>query len=78
MIDCQAKRAACLIASQLPEDAVEAMRVLEYAADIIRHLHKDQIGAVSRPVPVVRTGLGLAPVSARANLICFPGIANPA
>lgn len=32
------KRAACLIASQLPEDSAEALRVLDYAKDIIHHL----------------------------------------
>lgn len=35
------KRAACLIASQLPEDLGEALKVLEYAKGIIRHLAPD-------------------------------------
>lgn len=79
MIDQRAKRAACLIASQLPEDAHEAMMVLEYAADIVRHLQA-QTSAVANPPSIAgpMTGLAIVPKGEPANLNDSRGRANPA
>lgn len=77
MIDQRAKRAACLIASQLPEDAHEAMMVLEYAADIIRHL-QNQTTAVVIPLSTAGpTGLAIVPKGEPANQNDSRDRANP-
>ncbi len=77
MIDQRAKRAACLIASQLPEDAHEAMMVLEYAADIIRHLQNHTSVALSPFSIAGPTGLVIVPRGEPANRNDCRGKANP-
>lgn len=67
MIDQRAQRAACLIASQLPEDVHEAMMVLEYAADIIRHLQNQKGAVASRLSTAAPTGLAIVPKGGPAN-----------
>jgi hypothetical protein len=75
VIDQRAKRAACLIASQLPDDDNEAMMVLRYAADIVRHLQADT-EAANQLSTAARKGLAIAPEDAPANLNDFRDRAN--
>ena len=73
------KRAACLIASQLPDDETDALRVLDIARGIIKHLNDvgTPAGAgVIRFLPV-RTGPAIVPISGQVVRIDFPGKASP-
>lgn len=75
------KRAACLIASQLPDDEKEALRVLDYAGGIVRHLKDDKAGG-GRAVILFSPGVPRGPVSGpkddREVQTYSPGKANPA
>ena len=73
------KRAACLIASQLPDNEMDAMRVLDLARGIIEHLN--DVGApagaeVIRFSPV-RISPAAAPTGGQVVRIDFPGKASP-
>lgn len=74
------KRAACLIASQLPENEDEAMRVLDYAKGIVRHLKSDRIPSSSAVIPFspsLLKGRAVAPEGGPEARTYSPGKANP-
>lgn len=74
------KRAACLIASQLPDDEGEAMRVLDYARGIVSHLKEERGGAQDGPSQLSQTDQRdqvVVQLDARASRIGFLSKANP-
>lgn len=71
------KRAACLIASQLPDDAADALKVLAYATGVVRHLQTAGPGEVIPLSTVARTSPATWREDAPAGRIGSRGIANP-
>lgn len=71
------KRAACLIASQLPEDVGEALRVLDYARGIIRHLAPETADVIPLSFAPGQRYPAVVREDGREVLIDFPDIASP-
>ena len=73
------KRAACLIASQLPEDSAAAMKVLDYAKGIVRHLDSSSAAGTGAVIPLSwpRTGLAVVQADDQAGLNGCQGKASP-
>lgn len=74
----QLKRAACLLAAQLPDDPEEAMIVLTIAMDLVRHLAADpgQIATMPCGLPA-RKGLAIVQEDGRVVPAGSRGIASP-
>lgn len=72
------KRAACLIASQLPDNAADALKVLEYARGIVRHLETmPGTGGAAIIQLAARTGPVALPEDDPADPSGFLDKANP-
>lgn len=71
------KRAACLIASQLPEDAADALKVLAYATSVVRHLQATGPGEVIPLATVARISPATWREDAPGARIGSRGIASP-
>ena len=74
------KRSACLIASQLPEDYAEALRVLEYAKGIVMHLAATKAAgdAASQPSTLQPRHLAIVRADGREARSDYQDRANPA
>lgn len=73
------KRAACLIASQLPDNTADALKVLEYARGIVRHLDEAPGAGCAAVIQfaVPRISQGALPGDDPADRTGFRGRANP-
>jgi len=79
--ECVLKRAACQLVAQLPDNELDALKVLDYAKMMVRHMGKMPPPTYAEVIPLstapYRKGLAVVPTDALGDQSEHQDIANP-